>query len=64
MQAFFPIIFSSDKEEIHREKNLAESQSMKIQVNLGEIPVCMNVGKIMQNVGSCRLTPKSAKLTC
>ena len=30
----------------------------------GEIPVRKNVGKIMQNVDSRRLTIKSAKLTC
>ena len=37
---------------------------MKIQIKSGEIPVFKNVGKIMQNVGSRRLTSKSAKLTC
>ena len=36
---------------------------MKIQVKSGEIPVRKNVGKFIQNVGSRRLTPKSAKLT-
>ena len=60
----YPDLFSLAKEKIHREKNLADTQSMKIQVKSGEIPVCKNVGKIMQNVGSRRLTPKSAKLTC
>ena len=43
-------------------KNPAETQSMKIHVNSGEIPVCKNIGKIMQNVDSRSLTPKSAKL--
>ena len=38
-------------------KSPAETQSMKIQVKSGEIPVRKNVGKIMQNVGSRRLTP-------
>ena len=37
---------------------------MKIQVKSGEIPVRKNVGKIMQNFDSRRLTPKSAKLKC
>ena len=36
---------------------------MKIQVKSGKIPFCKNVGKIMQNLGKRRLTPKSAKLT-
>ena len=64
MRAFFPVFFSSAKDKIHREQKPAETQSMKIQVKSGEIPVCKNVGKIMQYVGSRRLTPKSAKLTC
>ena len=64
MQSFFPVFFSSAKEKIHREKKPAEAQSVKIQVKSREIPVCKNVGKNMQNVGSRRLTPKSAKLTC
>ena len=29
---------------------------MKVQVNSGEIPVRKNVGKIMENIGSHRLT--------
>ena len=37
---------------------------MKIQAKSEEIPVRKNVGKIMQNVDSRRLTPKSAKLMC
>ena len=45
-------------------KTPAETQSVKIQVNSEEITVCKDVGKIMQNVGSRRLTSKSAKLTC
>ena len=49
---------------MHREQKPAETQSIKIQVKSGEIPVCKNVGKIMQYVGSRRLTAKSAKLTC
>ena len=35
---------------------------MKIQVKSGEIAVRKNIGKIMQNVGSYRLTPKLEKL--
>ena len=61
---FFPGLFFSTKEKIHREKTLAETQSMKIQVKSGEIPVRKNVGKIMQNVGRRTLTTKAAKLTC
>ena len=45
-------------------KNPTETQSMKIQVKSGEIPVRKNVGKIMQNVGRRTLTTKAAKLTC
>ena len=64
LHTFFPVFFSQAKENIHREKKPAETQSMKIQIKSGEIPVRKNAGKIMQNVGSRRLTPKSAKLTC
>ena len=64
LQAFFLVFFSSAKEKIHREKTLAETQSMKIQVKSGEIPVRKKVGKIMQKVSSRRLTLKSTKLTC
>ena len=42
-------------------KNPAETQSMKIHVKLGEILVGKDVGKIMQNADSPRVTPKSAK---
>ena len=45
-------------------KKPTETQSMKTQVNSGEIPVRKDVRKIVQNVGSRRLTPKSAKLIC
>ena len=44
-------------------KNPAETQSMKIHVKLGEILVGKDVGKIMQNADSPRVTPKSAKWT-
>ena len=60
---FIPGLFFSAKEKILSEKNPAETQSMKIQVKSGKIPVCKNVGKIMQNLGKRRLTPISAKLT-
>ena len=45
-------------------KTAAETQSMKSQINSGEIPVRKDVGKIMQHLGSRRLTSKSAKLIC
>ena len=61
---FLQAFFSSANKKINYEKNPAETQSMEIQVKSGEIPVCKNVGKIMQNVGSRKLTPKSTKLTC
>ena len=48
---------------MHQGKNPAETQLMKIQVKSGEILVRKNVGKIMQNVGNPRFTPKLAKLT-
>ena len=35
---------------------------MKVQGTSGEISVSKNVGKIMQNVGSRRFTPKLAKV--
>ena len=56
--------FFLDQGESTPGKKLAETQSMKTQVNSGEMPVRMDVGKIMQSVGSHRLTPKSAKLIC
>ena len=49
---------------MHRGKTPQKTQSMKIQVESGEILVRKNVGKIMQNVVSHTLTPKSAKFTC
>ena len=62
--AFFLVsFFLRPRRKLHRKK-LAETQSMKIQVKSGEIPVRKNVGKMKQNVDSRRLTPKSAKLTC
>ena len=64
LQALFAVLFSSAKEKIPREKNPAETQSMKIQVKSGELPIYKNIGKIMQNAGSRRFTPKSAKLIC
>ena len=62
---FFPgIFFFLSHREKTPEKTPTETQSMKIQVKLGEMPVRKNVGKIMQNVNSCRVTSKSARLTC
>ena len=62
---FFPgVFYFLGQREIAPGKNTAKTQSMKSQVNSGEIPVRKDVGKIMQNVGSRRLTSKSAKLIC
>ena len=61
LQAFFPVFFQ--RENTPR-KNPTETQSMKIQVKSGEIPVRKKVGKIMKKVSSRRLTLKSTKLTC
>ena len=61
---FFWGFFFLSKVEKYTGKKLAETQSMKIQAKSEEIPVRKNVGKIMQNVDSRRLTPKSAKLMC
>ena len=62
--AFFWCRFFLGQGENTSGKKPAETQSMKIQVKSGEIPVRKNVGKIMKNEGSRRLTPKTAKLTC
>ena len=59
----FLLVFFLGQGEKYTRKKLVETQSMKIQVKSGEIPVRKNFGKIMQNVDSRRLTPKSAKLT-
>ena len=62
---FFPgVFFFQAKEKIHQEKDPAETQSKDLQVKSEETPVHKDVGKIMQNIGSRRLTPKSAKLIC
>ena len=60
---FFASFFLGQGEK-YTGKKLAETQSMKTQVKSGEIPVRKNFEKIMQNLDSRRLTPKSAKLTC
>ena len=57
-------LFYSGQGENTPGKNLAEAQSIKIQLKSGEIPVLINLGKIIQNVDSRSLTPKSANLTC
>ena len=59
----FSRCFFSWAKEKYTWKSLSETQSMKIQVKLGETPVRKNVGKLMQTVGSRRLTPKLAKST-
>ena len=64
LQAFFPVSIFLRLRRKYSGKKPAETQSVKIQVKSGEIPVGKNLGKIMQNVDSHRLTPKSAKLTC
>ena len=64
LQAFFQVSFFLRLSRMYTGKKPAETQSMKTQVNSGKLPARKNVGKIMQNVGSRRLTPKSAKLTC
>ena len=61
---FLGVFFSQAQEKNTPGKNPAETQSMKTQIKLGDIPVRKNVGKFMQNVGSRRLTPKSTKMTC
>ena len=63
MRVFFRCPFFSGQGENTPGKNLAETQSMKIQVKSGEILVQKNVRKIMQNVDIPRVTPKLAKLT-
>ena len=62
---FFPgvCLFFSRQGENTPGKNPAETQSIKIQVKSGEVLARKNVGKIMQNEDSPRVTPKSAKLT-
>ena len=63
LHVFFPVsFFFLDQGESTPGEKTTETQSMKTQVNSGEIPVRKDVGKFMQNVGSRRLTPKSAKL--
>ena len=62
--AFFWCRFFLGQGENTSGKKPAETQSMKIQVKSGEIPVRKNVGKIMQNVSSRSLTPKSPMLIC
>ena len=60
---FSRYLFFSGQGENTPGKKPTETQSVKIQVKLGERLVRKNVGKIMQNVDSPRVTPKSAKLT-
>ena len=62
---FFPgVFFFLGQGENTPGKNPAETHSMKIQVILGEIPVCKNVGKFLQNIGSCRIACKLEKSAC
>ena len=48
--SFFPSLFYLSQGEYTPRKNPGGTQSMKIQVKPGEIPVRKNVGKNMQNV--------------
>ena len=62
---FFQVsLFFWDQGENTPGKNFPETQSIKIEFKSGEIPVLNNLGKIIWNVDSCSLTPKSAKLAC
>ena len=58
---FFPFYLLGQGEK-YTGKKLTETQSMKIQIKSGEIAVCQNVGKIMRNVDSRRLTPKLSNM--
>ena len=55
MQPYFWVSFFLGEGEKTPRKTHVENQSVKVQVKSGEIPVCKNVGKIMQNVDSRRL---------
>ena len=55
---FFPGVFFSQAKEKIQGKNPAETQSVKTKIKSGEIPVRKNFGKVMENIDSCRLTPK------
>ena len=60
---FFQVsLFFWDQGENTPGKNFPETQSVKIELKSGEIPVLKNLGKIIWNVDSRSLTPKSAKL--
>ena len=63
-ERLFSRVFFISQGQKYTRKNLAETQSRKIQVKSGEIPVRKTVGKIVQNVDSRRHTSKSAKMTC
>ena len=58
---FFSRSFFLKPKRKYAVKKPARTQSMKIQVKWGEILVRKNAGKIMQNLGSHRLIPKSAR---
>ena len=57
-------LFFWDQGENTPGKNFPETQSIKIELKSGEIPVLNNLGKIIWNVDSRSLTSKSAKLAC
>ena len=60
-QLFSLWLFLLGQREKYTGQKLTETQSMKTQVKSGEIPIHKKVGKMKQNVDSCRLTPN---LTC
>ena len=64
MDEHFLQVFFWDQGENTPGKNFSETQSIKIELKSGEIPVLKNLGKIIWNVDSRGLTPKSAKLAC
>ena len=60
-QLFSLWLFLLGQREKYTGQKLTETQSVKTQVKSGEIPIHKKVGKMKQNVDSCRLTPN---LTC
>ena len=61
---FFARLFSQFLFFLGQGESTPGKNPQKLNENSGEIPVHTDVGKIMQNVGSRRLTPKWAKLIC
>ena len=61
--SFIAVFFLGQGENTPRKKTRRNSVNEN-SLKSGEIPIRKNVGKIMENVGSRRRTPKSAKLAC